>query len=192
MTTKDNSKIQATGEVHDFVRFVEDGEFTMPNGEVVKGKSGETVALPVNHNLIVFSFPKIISALMKGEETFFQNMWWEVGSGSNNWNDEDLPSPTLTDTALLNPTYRKKVTTNQINYLDPNTNEITPNFTNKIQVECIFSPTEANGYLREFAIFMGGNEVLGSGLPINRKIHGVIFKTKGIELQRKIHFQFNI
>ena len=191
-TVRENSKVFATGEVHDTIRFVEDGEFIMPNGEVVCGKAGEEVKLPVVHNLIVYSFPKIISALLKGDNSIFQNMWWEVGSGSDTWNDESLPLPTLEDEGLLSPTFRKAIPLSQINYLNPSTNEVTVNYTNKLQVECTFSPHEANGYLREFSIFMGGNEALGSGLPINRKIHGVIYKTSGIELQRKIHFQFNI
>lgn len=189
---KEQLKLGATGEVHDSVRFVTDGEFEMPDGTLVKGKAGEVVKLPVVHNLIVSSFTKILASLIKGDNTFFQNMWWEVGSGNSTWVDTDLPSPSLSDTALVSPLFRKRIGSNQITFIDPNTNEPTSTVTNKIQVESTFSSSEANGYLREFSIFMGGTSTFGSGLPINRKIHGVIFKTNGIELQRKIHFQFNI
>lgn len=192
MTYKDDSKVLATGEVHDTIKFVEDGEFQLPNGEIITGKAGETVKLPVVHNLILYSFPKLIAALIKGEEAFFKNLWWEVGSGSDTWKDTELPNPQLTDEKLLTPTFRKAIALADIKYLNPTTNEVTTDITNKLQVECTFSPTEANGPLREFSIYMGGNQTLGSGMPINRKIHGIIFKSTGIELQRQIHFQFNI
>ena len=189
---KDYIKLGATGEVHDTIRFIEDGEVELSNGEVIKGKVGDEIKLPVVYNLIVDSLPKIIASLIKGDSTYFQNMWWEVGSGSESWVDTDLPSPRITDTGLMNPFFRKSIKPTQVNYINPTTNEISKTVTNKIQLECTFAPSEANGYLREFSIFVGGTSALGSGLPINRKIHGVIFKTSGIELQRKIHFQFNI
>lgn len=192
MTMHDNSQILATGEVHDTIRFVEDGEFLMPDGSLVKGRAGEEVKLPVVHNMILYTFPKLVAALIKGDASFFGKMYWEVGEGESTWKDNNLPTPTLADVGLKKPTFRKAVEAENIKYLNPSTNEVTTEITNKIQVECVFTPSEANGYLREFSIFLGGDLSLGTGLPINRKIHGVIYKTTGIELQRKIHFQFNV
>lgn len=177
------------GEVHDTVKFVEDGEIHLADGTVLTGKAGEEVKLPISYNLIVDSFSKLIATMLKGNTTYINNLYWEVGSGQTSWSDNNPPVPVPTDTKLNNPLARKKINMSDVSYIDANGN-VTTSITNRLQMSVVFGTTEANGYLREFGIFAGGNTALGSGLMINRKTHGVIYKTTGIELHRKIHFKF--
>ena len=160
-------------------------------GKDVKLKAGEEYKIPKSENLVLRSATEIISSLLKGGSNFYENTWWEVGSGSDNWDDSNLPSPTLSDKGLLKPTFRKKIQKEDIKFLDSE-GKYVENVTNKIEMTSVFGLNEANGYLREFSIYFGGDKTLSSGLPFNRKIHGVIYKTESIELKRKIHFTVNL
>lgn len=191
MTDKYNVELPLVGEVHDSIRFVKDGEITLPDGTVHKGKAGELFEMPVQFNLVLNTFPVIVASLIKGQADVFNNIWWEVGEGSSTWDDKNPPAPQLTDGGLLTPRFRKAINRADIKFLHPTSNEVSETPSSKIQIECVFGMGEANGFsLREFSIFMGGTTTLGTGLPINRKTHGAIFKTSGIELHRKIHFYF--
>lgn len=178
-----------TGKVMDSIRFVKDCEVLLGNGEVISGKAGEVVELPHSFNLVVASFSQLIATFIKGNTNFINNLWWEVGSGETSWNDANPPSPVLADNKLKTPTFRKKIPSANITYLNTSGN-VTTDITNEIQITLDFGANDSNGYLREFGIFAGGTETLGSGLMINRKTHGVIYKTSGFELNRKIHFKF--
>lgn len=178
-----------TGKVMDSIRFVEDCEVLLGNGETVKGKAGELVELPHSFNLVVASFSQLIATFIKGNTSFVNNLWWEVGSGETTWADATPPNPTLADNKLKTPTFRKKIPMESVVYLN-STGAVTTDITNEIQITLDFGVNESNGYLREFGIFAGGTSTLSSGLMINRKTHGVIYKTTGFELIRKIHFKF--
>lgn len=177
------------GEVHDSVKFVEDGEVTLQDGTKIKGKAGELVELPIGYNLVVDNFSKLIATFLKGTTSFTNNLWWEIGEGNSSWIDSKPPSPVASDIKLLSPSFRKKVLMTDVNYITEQ-GAVTSAITNRLEVKVIFGSTEANGNLREFGIFAGGSSALGSGLMINRKTHGLIYKTSGIELHRKIHFKF--
>lgn len=178
-----------TGEIHDTVKFLEDMEFTTPTGEVVMGKTGESLTLEVANNLVLDSFSKIIALLIKGDDTFYKNLWWEMGRGASSWSNEAPPSPLAGDVGLLTPFYRKRIDLADVKFIDAK-GDPSEDITNRLEISLKLLSSEANGDLREFGIFSGGTVALGSGIPINRKTHGLIYKTSGIEITRKIHFKF--
>lgn len=177
----DNLVLGVTGEVFDTIVFTEDTVY-----EGVQYKKGDTIERNY-HNLVVQGFTLYVSAMLMRDKDIFENMWWEVGSGSNTWVDTNLPKPTVTDTSLLKPTFRKVIPKQDVKYLDSN-NEYTTTRTNKVEISTRFNQGEGEGDLREFGIFMGGTPLLGSGIMLNRKIHEHIYKSSSIELHRKIHF----
>ena len=180
---------QFEGKVFDLIKFVEDGEVELADGTKIIGKKGEEIELPISYNLVVDSFSKLIATLLKGDTSYFNNLYWEVGSGNEQWSDASPPSPIASDESLLAPLFRKKINKEDVEYLD-SSGKVTTAITNRLQMSALFKSTESNGYLREFGIFAGGNSTLGSGIMINRKTHGVIFKSTGVELHRKIQFKF--
>lgn len=189
---KNEMGMKMRGIVYDKIENVTDKPITFIRGnEEVTIKPFSTLEMPVQENTVVNSFKKIMGALIKGEEDFFNNLWWEVGSGSSDWDDNNLPSPSKDDTKLLKPLYRKKIAPESIKYVDTK-GETSSEITNKVAMGVTFEAGEANGHLREFSIYIGGDSNLSSGLPINRKIHGTIFKTEGIKLTRRIEFTFDL
>lgn len=165
------------GEVHDTIINVETGERTV---------------LDISYNIVVDKASTLIAALLKGEAGFSGIGFWEVGSGNSSWSDTAPPTPLKGDSALLQPLYRKAILPEDIKFItDVDAVTLTP--TNRLEVKVKFGVNEANGYLREFGIFGGKGAVigtLGSGYMINRKTHGVIYKTVSIELERIIRFTF--
>ncbi|MMZ51289.1 hypothetical protein D1872_130240 [compost metagenome] len=159
--------------------------------EIRNVETGEVQVIYQKFNVVLSAFSRLIAALVKGEAGYKGAMYWEVGSGNSTWNDQAPPSPSETDTGLLTPLFRKAIQPGDMRFLqaDGTTTSTTP--TNRLEISVTFGTSEANGYLREFAIY-GGNATatLGSGIPINRKTHGVIYKTSSIELKRTIKFTF--
>lgn len=145
---------------------------------------------PMDFNLVVDSCSKLIACLIKGQSGYSGATYWAVGSGSGSWNDASPPSPSSADAQLLVETMRKQIQPANIVFLDAS-NVVTATPTNKIQITVTFLEAEANGALREFAIF-GGNATatLNSGIIINRKIHPIIWKTSGMKLERMLRFTF--
>lgn len=141
-------------------------------------------------NTVVDDCSKLIASLMKGQAGYKGVSYWAVGSGAGSWDNANPPSPLVADTKLTNETFRKAVTTSDITFLDAN-NLPTATVTNRIQVKLIFGESEANGELREFGLY-GGNATAtkDSGIMINRKTHGLIYKTSGMTLERTINIVF--
>lgn len=179
----DTAKATIEGVVHDTIEFTKDVEI---DGK--KFSKGDVLEIDKSNNLVVNNARNIISSLLAGKGNLYGNIWWEVGEGEESWEDDNLPEPSLKDTELTKATYRKKIKDEDINFLDPETNEVSKVPTNKIEMVTVFLPDEANGHLREFSIRYGGDGKLNSGEMFNRKHHGVIYKTNGIKLTRKIHF----
>lgn len=155
---------------------------------LIDAKTGELIEERVYNNLVVDSCSVLIAGLMKGTLSGMQ--YFAVGAGSSSWVNDSLPSPAATDVALLNETYRKAITANDVTFIDASNNEsATP--TNRLQVKVSFTEAEANGELRELGLF-GGNATTtrNSGLMLNRKIHPLIYKTSGMILERIIRFTF--
>lgn len=183
--------ISSTGKVIDTFRFTKDGYYTMPNGKREFKKAGEELVLPVVYNTVLNSLAKLITSILKQNISVDNNVWWEVGSGDPTWQDNDLPNAKPTDTGLLRPTFRKKILSTDVRFLTPT--ETTSNeATNIVEISCLFGSSESNGDLREFSIYVGGSSTFSTGIPINRKIHRKIYKEEGIELSRKIIFEYTI
>lgn len=181
------------GEVEDTITFVKDGSITLADGTVVEGKAGDEIKLQKGYNTVVDNASKLIAALIKRHTNYSGALFWEVGSGDVSWSDANPPSPAKSDFKLLNPTFRKAIQLADIAFID-GSNNVTATVTNRIQITVKFLSNEANGPLREFGIFGGGTDAvagtLGSGLMINRKTHGLIYKTDTIELTRVLRFTF--
>lgn len=142
------------------------------------------------YNTVVDDCSKLIACLMKGHSGCKGITYWAVGKGSSDWDNDNPPNPSVKDTKLLNETFRKPISADDIKFLDENDN-VTDKITNKLEITVIFTEEEANGELREFGLF-GGNatEALNSGIMINRKTHGLIYKTSGMRLERTIRLTF--
>lgn len=181
------------GEVEDTITFVKDGSVQLADGTTIEGKAGDVVNLGIGYNTVVDNASKLIAALIKRHTGYAGALFWEVGSGDASWNDTAPPSPAKADFKLLTPTFRKAIQLADISFID-NANAVTATVTNRIQIKVKFLFNEANGPLREFGIFGGGTDcvvgTLGSGLMINRKTHGLIFKTDTVELERVLRFTF--
>lgn len=166
------------GEIFDTLTNVETGEVTELHG----------------YNLVVDSASTLIAALIKNHSTFVGKgvLFWEVGSGLSSWSDSSPPAPVKSDTKLLTPYFRKTIGADDVEFIDADGN-VTSSITNRLQIKVKFGTGEANGYLREFGLFGGNGAVsgtLGSGYMINRKTHGVIYKTSAMELERVLKLTF--
>lgn len=174
-SNEDTFNHKITGEVLDY--------FIYPDGrrELVRKQ---------DYNLIVSTCSVLIACLMKGESGYSGATYWALGSGSDTWSDITPPAPLTTDTQLTAEVYRKMITSGDIDFLDP-ANEVSLTPTNKIQITVLFDETEANGPLREFAIFGGlASSTANSGLMINHKIHPLIYKTAALQLERILRLTF--
>lgn len=172
----ENKEKRYIGEVIDFMIDAQTGE--------------KTQIRPMSFNLVVDDCSKLIAALMKGQAGYGGVKFFAVGRGSNNWSNENPPTPDATASKLTNECYRKAIGANDVVFIDA-ANVVSANPTNRIQITVTFEETEANGELREIAIF-GGNatSTANSGLMINCKNHPLIYKTTGMRLQRVIRFTF--
>lgn len=144
-----------------------------------------------HENTVVNNCSNLIACLMKAQAGYAGLTYWAVGSGSSGWSNTSPPSPTVSDSSLLAETFRKAIVpATDIVFLDGSDN-VTASVTNKIQITVTFLENEANGELREFALF-GGNATssANTGIMVNRKIHPLIYKTSGMKIQRVIKIIF--
>lgn len=157
--------------------------------DVIKYADG-TEEVREYHNTVVDDCSRLIASLMKRQAGFQGITYWAVGSGQSTWNNQTPPSPSEADTKLLNESFRKVVTLDDIKFLDANNNP-TASVTNRLEIKVTFLEGEANGELREFGLY-GGNAsgTKDSGIMINRKTHGLIYKTSGMQLERIIRIVF--
>lgn len=164
-----------TGEITDIINYVDTGVVE------VREKS---------FNVVVNDISKLIAALMKGQSGYTGISYWAVGSGLDTWDNSNPPLPNVTDVSLVNEIYRKVIPASAFSFLDSNGNTTT-SVTNTIQITLLFTESEANGFLREFALY-GGNATAtkGSGIIINHKTHGLIYKTNNMTLERIMKFTF--
>lgn len=141
-------------------------------------------------NTVVDDCSKLIASLMKGQSGYKGITYWAVGAGAGSWDNNNPPEPSVGDTKLLNESFRKAVTADNVTFLDSG-DKPTSSITNKLQITITFTEGEANGELREFGLY-GGNatNIKDSGFMINRKTHGLIYKTSGMRLERVIRIIF--
>ena len=141
-------------------------------------------------NTVVDDCSRLIASLMKGQAGYKGIAYWAVGAGAGTWDNNNPPKPKVGDTKLLNETFRKAINASDITFLD-SSDKPTTSVTNKLQISVTFTETEANGELREFGLFGGkATATRNSGIMINRKTHGLIYKTSGMRLERIIRIVF--
>lgn len=141
-------------------------------------------------NLVVNDCSVLIACLMSNQPTCRGIRYWAVGKGESNWSNENSPIPQLTNSTLVNETFRKEILPGDITFIDGEGNPTT-NFTNSLQITVEFTEEEANGELREFALFGGtASANSNSGIMLNHKIHPLICKTSGMRLKRIIRITF--
>lgn len=156
--------------------------------ELVDSKSGELIKSVNHRNLVVNGCSTIIAMLMAGQGKGIQ--YWAVGKGLTSWGNDNPPEPKVGDTLLTAESFRKAIQPTDISYLDDNY-EVTTKPTNKLQIKVTFTESEANGELREFGLFGGdATTTKNSGTMINRRTHGLIYKTSGMRLIRTIQITF--
>lgn len=167
------------------VKFKVTGEYT----DTIKYLDG-TVEIHEGRNLVVNGIYHLITSLFSNKESYTGLQFWAIGKGSEDWEEEDLPQPEVTNTKLLSEIGRKAIQPSNFKFVDAE-GLPTPYPTNRLSVTVVFGYDECIGTWREFGLF-GGNatETVDSGIMINRKIHGVINKTREMEITREIIFTF--
>ena len=147
-------------------------------------KTGKVEVIERGNNLVVNKVLPLIMGILKGSLSGIQ--YWAVGSGSDTW-DSSPVSPTLNEVKLTNELGRKAITSSNIKFVDPSTNEESGEPTNCLQIECTFYEEDCNGKWREFGIF-GGNATtaINSGYLIDKKHHEIFTKTEENTVNRKI------
>lgn len=168
-----NVKFKVTGEYKDTVRHL-DGTV-----EVFEGR-----------NLVVNGIYNLITSLFAGKEGYTGLQFWAIGSGEDEWDEGEPTAPLVSDTSLANELGRKEIQPTDCRFVD-DSGTTSPTPTNRLAVKVIFGYDECIGSWREFGLFGGtATSSQDSGIMINRKVHGVINKTREMEITREIIFTF--
>ena len=168
-----NVKFKVTGEYKDTVRHL--------NG---------TVEVFEGRNLVVNGIYNLITSLFAGKEGYTGLQFWAIGKGSEDWDEGEVTQPEVTNIKLLSELGRKEIQPANFRFVNEH-GETSPAPTNRLAVKVVFGYDECIGSWREFGLF-GGNATssVDSGIMINRKVHGVINKTREMEITREIIFTF--
>lgn len=167
---RDNIGLVVTGECKDIVK--------------VDGKVVDTI---VGHNVVVNSSLNLIAGLVGN--LIDNNLYWAIGSGNESWDDTPV-DPQKTEVRLTNEIGRKRLTDANIEFYDGvNRPSNTP--TNRLHISTLFEEDECNGEWREFGIFGGdATAVVGSGILIDKKHHGVVTKDANTTIERHLIITF--
>jgi len=145
-------------------------------------------------NTIVLNCRSLLAAFMGGTPASLGIQGLRVGQGSDSWDLTSPPTPTPTQTALVDPNpFLVPPGSLQINFLSGAT--VTNSPTNRLQIIATLGPNvpswpdanHASGNLREFGLVgkLGGAETL-----INYVTHPVIVKDPASTLTRTIWLVF--
>lgn len=136
------------------------------------------------------------------------SLWWAVGNGNTSdsaaWDagiQDGTLKPATTDTKLANETFRKAILPADIVFVNAvGVESAAP--TNRIRLKVTLDFTEANGSLREFAVYGGkaGSVTAANPRPIsgtkdsgylfNRKLHRTYEKLSSVQLERQLIITF--
>jgi hypothetical protein len=164
---------------------------TYKDGRKELGQHGE---FEWGFNQIQNPFMTLLAGFCLQEATFPAGInVMAVGHGDVAW---DTTPPTLSHSAIaLEDEFFRKEIVEGIDsiFINPSTNlpSVTP--TNKIELTVILDYLEANGALREFALF-GGDALPGtldSGRMVNWIYHSRIDKDDSMAIERKVRILFN-
>lgn len=145
------------------------------------------------NNRIVAECGRLNAALMKGQPNIAGILYWAVGTGNENW-DENLPSTGSGAKQLTNEIKRLPAAPGKIVYLNGAGNP-TGAITNRLQVTAEFTredfEQEHTPRLREFGLF-GGNATTSpnSGFMIDHVIHPRIDMHPDLKLTRSLRLNF--
>lgn len=167
------------------VKFKVTGEYT----DTIKHLDG-TVEIYEGRNLVVNGIYHLITSLFSNKEGYIGLQYWAIGSGEEDWDEGEPTAPQVSDTTLHSELGRKEIQPGDCRFVDAQ-GETASTPTNRLAVKVIFGYDECIGTWREFGLF-GGNAtgIQDSGIMINRKVHGVINKTREMEITREIIFTF--
>lgn len=167
---RDNIGLVVTGECKDIVK--------------VDGKVVDTI---VSHNVVVNSSLNLIAGLVGN--LIDNNLYWAIGSGNESWDDTPV-DPQKTEVRLTNEIGRKRLTDANIEFYD-GVNKPSNTPTNRLHISTLFEEDECNGEWREFGIFGGdATAVVGSGILIDKKHHGVVTKDTNTTIERHLIITF--
>lgn len=143
------------------------------------------------HNLVVEAMLPLVMSLLKNSSSMNGIQYWAVGSGSDLWSEEDIPTPSLTDTKLVDEIGRVPV--QMISFYDSEAEEVTDKATNVLEIRAEFREEDCNGVWREFGVF-GGNATSNpnSGIMINKRNHPILTKTSEMLVQRVLRFTLSL
>jgi len=158
------------------------------NGREEFGQQGE---FEWGDNQIQNSFSVLQAAWARAESGYNRINYFAVGSGLGSW-DATPPSQPYSQSTLVTETFRKAIPQGDIIFIDPITNLPTGGTpSRKLEITTTLLTSEANGTLREFALF-GGNATAtpNSGQMVNWVVHYRIDKDSSLEIQRKVRLEF--
>ena len=166
-----------------------------PSGEyrdVLLGPRGLIIwEHPWRSNLIVAGLSGLLAEMFKGDREGVRIAWWAVGTGDQVWDNGTVPEESARRSwaALQNEAGRRAIPADDIRYVE--------GALNRLEIEVAFTtedipPGEGNEnrQLREFGLFVGGDENQNSGVMINHRIHPRIDMQTGFTLQRTLRFTF--
>ena len=146
--------------------------------------TGELIQEYHGNNIIVNTASILIARLLKdNKEPEAGISYLAVGTGAPGWNLQNPPQPTNTQTQLEGEISRKAFTTEDVNFVDPETGDPTIVPTNVVDYTATFAETEAVGPLVEMGLFGGdASDQTDSGTQVNYRTFPVINKTSSMTL----------
>lgn len=147
-------------------------------------KTGHIIEERHGHNIIVNSASILIARLLKdSKEPDAGISYLAVGTGAVGWNLQNPPQPTASQTTLYSEIARKAFTTEDVNFIDPDTGDPTTTPTGVVDYTMTFAETEAVGPLVEMGLFGGdASDLRDSGTEINYRTFPVLNKSNSMVL----------
>jgi hypothetical protein len=154
---------------------------------ILKGyENGKLVYDYASPNVIVNSASILIARLLKdSSEPSGGITFLSVGTGDGEWDIQDPPAPTTSQTKLEGEVDRKAISSSNTSFIDPNTGDPVGNDTptNIVDYAVTFSESEAVGAIVEMGLFGGdATEASDSGTMLNYRTFPVINKTNSMTL----------
>ena len=148
------------------------------------GKTGLIVEERHGHNIIVNAASILLARLLKdNKEPDAGISYLAVGTGAVGWNLQNPPQPTASQTTLNSEIARKAFTTEDVNFIDPDTGDPTTIPTGVVDFTMTFAETEAVGPLVEMGLFGGdASDLRDSGTEINYRTFPVLNKSNSMVL----------
>jgi len=164
---KENLKGRLRGEFHIICRDAK-------TGRILEERHG--------HNIIVNTASILIARLLKdNHEPTSGISYLAVGTGAVGWNLQNPPQPTVSQTMLYSEIARKAFTTEDVNFIDPETGDPTTVPTGVVDFTVTFNETEAVGPWVEMGLFGGdATELKDSGTEVNYRTFPVLNKSSSM------------